>query len=147
MVWDKVADTLTCLCVSGIVPLMALHVFPMHQAPVWEVAACAFILLPRPAFSVLGWLKDCLLHGMNHTRVAPERGRLWLCKRFVGNITDEIPWRVGVGVSWMTGAFWEFAIAFAAISWAVLIAYLFAARTEMDRVDMGRRLAIRADIC
>ncbi len=124
---DKTADlassiTITlCLCMA----------VAAHGEPLFHPIVVLLIVLPRPLMSVLIWLKEAHTHGDNRLRNDHRiQTRTWRIRRMAGAFSDEVVFRCGVAISWCTGHFKTFAIAYGLFTLTLAAAYLFATFNE-----------------
>jgi phosphatidylglycerophosphate synthase len=135
-IFDKVIDVLVALCAVAALGVAALGEPGPLISPRWQPAVLVFSLLPRTAFSVFNWLKDSHLHKLDHSRaIGPSHSWLASVKRLIGNLIDDVPWRLGLCLSWACGVFWEFSLAFNLVLSVVFFGYMITSKRELDRED------------
>jgi hypothetical protein len=136
MIFDKVVDMLVATVTATALGVSALGTEAPFIATRWQPAILILSVAPRNGFSVLSWLKDSHLHKLSHARRMPRRNSIVArAKTVVGNVTDDVPWRLGVCGSWATGYFWEFTLAFNAALSLVFLLYLATTKRDMDAHD------------
>ncbi|MDB6132544.1 MAG: integral rane transferase [Verrucomicrobiales bacterium] len=113
--WDKLLDLLS-LYVIGIVCGFAARNSPPAIpliADYWDIAFPLLLMwsvTPKTVFSVFGWLKDQQLNNMSRVVDAKHLSGADYARRIAGNLVDEPVFRLGVGISWMMGLYWEYII-------------------------------------
>lgn len=127
LLWDKVVDLLSLFVISGGLGIAARDTPPQLALvaahwPVWFPLLLLWSLAPKALLGVFGWLKDQQLHGMSRSREAAALTPGRLMRRFAGNVIDEPSFRIGLGLAWGAGLYWEFVLLYNG-----LIALLFAA--------------------
>ncbi|MGI8602779.1 MAG: CDP-alcohol phosphatidyltransferase family protein [Verrucomicrobiales bacterium] len=137
-VLDKVVDFVGAMLVVAILGLSAMGQTSPLVPVEWQAVIFVFSLLPKSAFSVLSWLKDSYLHAQDHARHIQITTCVHKFKRAVGNLLDDVPWRLGLSSSWAVGWFWEFTLVFNLLLGAVLVGYSIASKRELDANDRRR---------
>lgn len=123
MIYDKVVDAVVALVTTvalGMAALTAESLLPDALKGLALLAAAA----GKTGFSVLSWLKDALVRELDHGTPVTRAGLGGLLKTIVGNLTDDVPWRLGLVLSWATGLFWEFTALYGIVMCLMLAAYL-----------------------
>jgi phosphatidylglycerophosphate synthase len=130
-VLDRIGDLTLSLVLAGALGVTALGQ-PGHWLPIsWQPFVLVWSLVPKQVLSVISWLKDTIGKQLGANRPAGGAARLSMlgrAKRLVGNVTDDAPYRFGVGLSWGLGFYFEFALIFHTVLAAVTALYLFASR-------------------
>jgi phosphatidylglycerophosphate synthase len=134
---DKIGDMTLSLVICGSLGVVALGQ-PDALVPVsLQPALLVWSLIPKQLLSVISWLKSALNRGLNR---APDHAvvQTWAyrAKRFAGNITDDAPYRLGVGLSWAAGCYWGFALIFHTAIAAVALGYLWNSQRSFAHPDL-----------
>jgi phosphatidylglycerophosphate synthase len=133
---DKICDMTLSLVTCGALGVVALGQSDSWVPPALQPALLVWSLIPKQIFSVINWLKAAIQHGSDRSRRSPAPAT-WShrIKRLVGNLTDDAPFRFGIGVSWATGWYWEFTLIFHLALAAVALGYLWSSRRSFEIHD------------
>lgn len=129
MLWDKFIDLLSLFVIAAGLGVAARDTPPdvALLARHWEVAFPLLLiwsLAPKALFSVFGWLKDQQLHGMSRSRGPEILTTARRIRRLAGNVIDEPSFRIGLGIAWGTGTYWEFVILYNGLIALLLSGYV-----------------------
>ena len=129
MLWDKFIDLLSLFVIAGGLGVAARDTPPevAFLAGHWEVAfplLMIWSLAPKALFAVFGWLKDQELHGLSRSRGAEVLTPARRLRRVAGNVIDEPSFRIGLGIAWGTGLYWEFVLVYNSLIALLLVGYV-----------------------
>lgn len=130
VLWDKIIDLLSLFTIGVTLGFAARNTPPQIEsvAGSWELMFPVLLIgsvAPKTLMAVFNWLKDQQLNHMSRTtaRTGPmsmaDRAR-----RFAGNLTDEPVFRMGIGVSWGLGLYWEYVILFHGVTGLMFALYV-----------------------
>jgi phosphatidylglycerophosphate synthase len=130
---DKLADLVVAAFASLWLGLHALGTQTWFIPDSWHPGLLAVSVLTKAGFSVLSWLRDALLREFDHVTTPPSR-RDWFSrgKRLAGNLTDDVPWRLGLALSWACQCYWDFCLIFHLALAAVFLGYLWQTKRELE---------------
>lgn len=125
---DKICDLTLSIVLAGALGVVALSqptlVLPAELKPLVLV----WTLVPKQVFSVVTWLREAI-DGRSHSTPLPRPADSFArAKRLLGNLTDDAPYRTGVAVSWMLGAYFEFALVMHTTFAIVTVLYVYVNR-------------------
>ncbi len=129
LLWDKVVDLLSLFVIAGGLGLAARDAPPQvaQLAGRWEVwfpLLLVWSLAPKALLAVFGWLKDQQLNGMSRSREAEALTPARLVRRAAGNAIDEPSFRIGLGLAWGAGLYWEFVLLYNGLVALLLVGYV-----------------------
>ena len=129
MLWDKVIDLVSLYTIAAVLGFAARNDVP--QIPVlrdhWDIAFPMLMIwsvAPKSVFSVFGWLKDHQVNGMSRTAGGGRLSAVDRVRRFAGNIIDEPVFRLGLGLAWALGSYWEYVILYHGLVALLLVGYV-----------------------
>ncbi len=138
---DKLIDMISIIWVPGLLGASAMEKPEWILPPGWQPLALMFIVGVRPVYSTVSWLKDSQRYGMSReTKQVVPGGLGWRMRRLVGNIMDDVPWRIGTAASWGGGFFWEFSLAYSLASFLIFIPYLFRTKNDLCALDLMKQV-------
>lgn len=139
-VLDKTVDMTVAVLTASVVGVFALGQQSWFLPANWQPVLLPLTLVPRAAFCTINWLKDEKLHQSSRSRAyVPPQTWLGRLKRVVGNCTDDTVLRLGTGVSWALGGYWEFALAWHGAMLVLVLGYLISSKKDFEAFDAGRR--------
>lgn len=140
-VLDKTMDMTVAVLTASVLGVAALGSQSWWIPASWQVVILPLTLVPRAAFSTLNWLKDEQLHRTSRLReYVPPQTWLGRAKRFAGNFTDDTVLRLGAGLSWGVGCYWEFSLALHALFLVLLIGYILSSKRDFDAFDQEKAI-------
>lgn len=110
-VLDKICDLTLSIVLAGSLGVVALSQPTLLVPAEWKPILLVWTLVPKQVFSVVTWLRESIENRPGQPPRTLGSSPFDRAKRLLGNLTDDAPYRTGVALSWMAGAYFEFALA------------------------------------
>ncbi len=125
---DKICDLTLSIVLAGALGVVALSKPTLLVPADWKPALLVWSLVPKQVFSMVTWLRGAADRRRHHSPLPRPPGAFTRVKRLLGNLTDDAPYRAGVAISWMAGAYFEFALVMHSTFAIVTVLYVYVNR-------------------
>lgn len=134
IILDKVFDGIGMILVPIILASGAMNVLP-DVFPNWVwIWFLGLAICGRMCLATAVWLNEGRRN--NYERLLEDtrvRNKIWILKRTVGNLADDVMYRALLGFSWGLGLFWEFTALYGSFCFLLFCGYLYSLKGEILR--------------
>jgi phosphatidylglycerophosphate synthase len=142
--FDKMIDMLSIIWIPGVLGAASMQESDVWVPQAWRPLALIAIIGVRPAQAAVSWLKDSQRYRLSRAQeIAPHQGWGWKLRRLIGNLTDDVPWRLGTAISWGVGLFWEFSLLFSLVCLAIFVPYVLRTKRDLDTMDQEAKSSLQ----